>query len=170
MNTQNKQIWCVRYSHEYGVQQQKKFGPAPWGKRSSIIRITIIKSISKIFIPNFMCVHKLEDIKHIEQDFCSDAWVMPQGWDLGCWVVKNLSVGICDGLPSVLVYINIGSNQNFYLSCSIWYTASGRVDLSSSVSFLASFFQSGFGFAAISEARAWRTTVADILQHMLWKF
>ena len=22
-------------------------------------------------------------IKHIEQDFCSDAWVMPQGWDLG---------------------------------------------------------------------------------------
>ena len=25
---------------------------------------------------------------------------MPQGWDLGCWGVKNFSVKICDGVPS----------------------------------------------------------------------
>ena len=23
------------------------------------------------------------NIKHIKRDHCSDAWVMPQGWDLG---------------------------------------------------------------------------------------
>ena len=26
---------------------------------------------------------QLKDIKHIQQNFCFDAWVMPQGWDLG---------------------------------------------------------------------------------------
>ena len=26
---------------------------------------------------------QLEDMKHIKQDFCSDAWVMRQGMDLG---------------------------------------------------------------------------------------
>ena len=26
---------------------------------------------------------QIKDIKHIEQGFCSDVWVMPQGWDLG---------------------------------------------------------------------------------------
>ena len=25
----------------------------------------------------------MKDIKHIRLDFCSVAWVMPQGWDLG---------------------------------------------------------------------------------------
>ena len=26
---------------------------------------------------------QIEDMKHIKQDFCSDAWVMPKGWDFG---------------------------------------------------------------------------------------
>ena len=26
---------------------------------------------------------QIKYIKHIEQDFCSDAWAMPQGWELG---------------------------------------------------------------------------------------
>ena len=26
---------------------------------------------------------QIKDIRHIKWDFCSDAWVMPQGWDLG---------------------------------------------------------------------------------------
>ena len=30
----------------------------------------------------FLQIH-VRYIKHIEQDFCSNAWVMPQGWDLG---------------------------------------------------------------------------------------
>ena len=59
-------------------------------------------SISKIFIPNSLCVFsQIKDRKHIEQNFHSVARVMRQGWDL--WVlggVKNFSVGICDGAPS----------------------------------------------------------------------
>ena len=39
-------------------------------------------SISKIFIPSFVCVLTNEtDTKHIRYDFYSVAWVMPQGWD-----------------------------------------------------------------------------------------
>ena len=39
-------------------------------------------SISKIFIPNFVCFLTNEtDTKHIRHDFYSVAWVMPQGWD-----------------------------------------------------------------------------------------
>ena len=29
--TKLNQIWCVSYSHEWGVQRKKMFGPAPWG-------------------------------------------------------------------------------------------------------------------------------------------
>ena len=56
--TKFNQIWCVSYSHEWGVQQQNFFGPAPWspGERSKgqYHLISITKSISKIFIPNFV--------------------------------------------------------------------------------------------------------------------
>ena len=46
---------------------------------------------------------QIKDRKHIEQNFHAVAWVMPQGWDLGCWgVVKNLSVEIWDGAPSTV--------------------------------------------------------------------
>ena len=40
-------------------------------------------SISKIFIPNFVCVLTNERYKTYQTDFYSVAWVMPQGWDLG---------------------------------------------------------------------------------------
>ena len=54
-------------------------------------------SISKIFIPNSLCVFsQIKDRKHIEQNFV--ARVMPQ--DVGAGGVKNFSVGICDGAPS----------------------------------------------------------------------
>ena len=56
--TKFNQIWCVSYSHEWGVQQQFCFGPTPWGpgegSKGQIFSIT--KSISKFFIPNFVCV------------------------------------------------------------------------------------------------------------------
>ena len=26
---------------------------------------------------------QIKDIKHIEQDYCFDAWVMPHMWDMG---------------------------------------------------------------------------------------
>ena len=40
-------------------------------------------SISKIFIPNFVCLVQLKDTKHIRRDFYSVTLVMPTGWDFG---------------------------------------------------------------------------------------
>ena len=39
--------------------------------------------ISKIFIPNLVCVLTNGRYKHIRRDFYSVTWVMPQGWDFG---------------------------------------------------------------------------------------
>ena len=36
----------------------------------------------KDFFPKFMCYLTSKDTKHIEQDFHSVAWIIPQGWDL----------------------------------------------------------------------------------------
>ena len=59
-------------------------------------------SISKIFIPNSLCVFsQIKDRKHIEQNFHLVARVMPWDGSCGCQGgVKNFSVGICDGAPS----------------------------------------------------------------------
>ena len=56
-------------------------------------------SISMIFIPNFV-FSKIQDRKHIEQNFHSVAKVMPRDGTGRCWGVKNFSVGICDGASS----------------------------------------------------------------------
>ena len=55
----------------------------------------------KVFlIPNLYVFPRIKYIKHIEWNFHSVAWVIPQGWDFGVLWVKNFSVGICDGAPS----------------------------------------------------------------------
>ena len=53
------------------------------GQKVKYHLISITKSISKIFIPNFVCVLTMKDTKHIRQDFYSDTWFIPQGWDFG---------------------------------------------------------------------------------------
>ena len=50
-------------------------------------------SISKIFIPNFVCVLTIKDRKHIEQNFYSVAKVMPRGGTAGCWGGQKLLRG-----------------------------------------------------------------------------
>ena len=40
-------------------------------------------SISRIFIPNYVCVVQMKDTKHIRGDFHSVTLVIPQGWDFG---------------------------------------------------------------------------------------
>ena len=52
-------------------------------------------SISKIFIPNPLCVvSQIKDGKHIEQNFHSVARVMPRGGTCGCWgESKTLACG-----------------------------------------------------------------------------
>ena len=44
-------------------------------------------SISKIFIPNYVCVVQMKDTKHIRRDFHSVTLVMPQGVP---WGSKNI--------------------------------------------------------------------------------
>ena len=63
---------------------KKNFGPFPCGpgegSKFNILNFNKEKSISKIFR---LCLFlQIKDMKSIEQDFCSDAWVMPQG---GTW-------------------------------------------------------------------------------------
>ena len=54
--------------------------------------ISVTMSISKIFIPNFVCVLTNERYKHIRWDFYSVAWVMSQGWDFGSLGVPRWSI------------------------------------------------------------------------------
>ena len=68
-------------SHGWGLQLQKQiFGSAPWGPEEGSKCQVSLHLNNKVNFKDFMCVFF---IKHIKRDFCSDAWVMPQGWDLG---------------------------------------------------------------------------------------
>ena len=60
--------------------QKHIFWPTPSGvKRSNIIQFQLQR-----FLYQTLCLFsQIKDIKHIEQDFHSVAWVMPQGWYLG---------------------------------------------------------------------------------------
>ena len=53
------------------------------GQKVKYHLILVSMSISKIFIPNFVCVIQMKDTKYIRLDFHSVTLVMPQGWDCG---------------------------------------------------------------------------------------
>ena len=98
--TKLNQIRCVSYSHKRGAQRKKKFwAPPPGalgrGQKVKYHLISITKSISKIFIPNFVCVLTNERYKTYQTDFYSVACVMPQGWDLGVLRGQNQIPSCC---------------------------------------------------------------------------
>ena len=62
------QIWCVSYSHEWGVQRQTFLAPPP-GALVKYHLISITESFSKIFIPNFVCVLTIERYKTYQMGF-----------------------------------------------------------------------------------------------------
>ena len=68
------------------------YGPAPWdpGEGSNITKFQLQSQIQRFSYQNFCVFTQIKDLKHIEWDFHSVAWVMPQGWDLGVRGVKNL--------------------------------------------------------------------------------
>ena len=77
-------ILTLSYSHRRGVQQHKKLAwslGSGGGVRNHEISIT--KTISRFSYQTLCVFLQIKYLKHIEQDICSDAWVMPQGWDLG---------------------------------------------------------------------------------------
>ena len=69
--TKFNQIWCVSYSHELGAQRKFFFWPRPLGRGQKVKYhlISITKSISKIFTPNFVCVLTNERYKIYQTGF-----------------------------------------------------------------------------------------------------
>ena len=70
--TKLNQIWCVSYSHERGEQRQFSAPPSGAlgrGKKVKYHLISITKSISKIFIPNCVCVPTNERYKTYQTGF-----------------------------------------------------------------------------------------------------
>ena len=76
--TKSNQIWCLRCSHEWCAQRHIFLAPPPGAlgraKRSNIIKyyeISITKSISKIFKPNFdfVCLLTNERYKTYQTGF-----------------------------------------------------------------------------------------------------
>ena len=65
--TKFNQVWCVSYSHEWGVQRQSYCGPTLWGpgegSKGQISFNFNYKVYSKIFMTNFVCVPTNERYK-----------------------------------------------------------------------------------------------------------
>ena len=81
--TKFNQIWCLSYWHEWGLQHQTFFGPAPWGpQEGSKGQISFnfnYKFNFKDFFYQTLCViSQMKATKHIRRDFHSVPLVMPQ--------------------------------------------------------------------------------------------
>ena len=75
----SSQIWRL-VTHMNGACNSAIW-PRPWGvvKRLCIIKFQLQVNFKDLY--RTWCVFsKIKDFKHIEQDFNSVAWVMPQGW------------------------------------------------------------------------------------------
>ena len=97
----SNQIWCV-----HSLQTAHLLFPPPWeGQKVKYNKISITKSISKIFRQNFLFPH-MKDIKFIRRDFHSDTWVMPKGWDLGVpWEVGGGKQNVFQNSTSFGLYV-----------------------------------------------------------------
>ena len=72
--TKFNQTWCVSYSHEWGAQHNYFFlappsGALGRGQKVKYHLISITKSISKIFISNFVCIITNERYKTYQTGF-----------------------------------------------------------------------------------------------------
>ena len=98
--TKFNQIWCVSYSHEWGGQRKKIFGPIPWGPgegskgQISILNINFNYKVNfqRFLFQTLIVFSQMKDTKHIRRDFYSVAWDMPQGWDFGALGVPRGSI------------------------------------------------------------------------------
>ena len=59
----------------------KKIGLAPWAK-VKVIKFQLQRQCQSFLYQTLCAFFQVKYIKHIKWDVCSDAWVMPQGWDL----------------------------------------------------------------------------------------
>ena len=72
------------------LQRYNFFGPRPLDLGETPNGQISLNSNYKVNFKDFfnlkLCVvSQMKDINSVRPDFHSVAWVMPQGWDLGCW-------------------------------------------------------------------------------------
>ena len=81
-----------------GLCNSKKLATSPGavgrGKKVKYHYISITKSFQRLVYLTLCVPLQIEDMKHIKRDFCSDAWVMPQRWDLGARGAKGVFFSI----------------------------------------------------------------------------
>ena len=82
------QIWCVSYLHEWHMQLHHFLGPHPpgalgRGQKVKYQLIWIMKSISKIFKPNFLYLLTNERYITYQTVFSFSGLGHAQGWDFG---------------------------------------------------------------------------------------
>ena len=59
----------------------------------STIKFQLQRQHQRFLYLNSVSVLTNKNRKHFEQNFKFVAWVMPNGWDLGCWGSKTLALG-----------------------------------------------------------------------------
>ena len=96
--------------------QHQFFFPPPGargrGQKVKYHLISITKSISKIFLPNFVYVLTNERFKTYQTGFSFFPWVMPQGWDFGELGVPKGSKKFFFKHGHVVYQIDRGDKQN----------------------------------------------------------
>ena len=102
--TKFNQIWCVSYSHEWGAQRKIFLASPPRalgrGQKVKYHLISITKSISKIFIPNFVCVLTNERYTTYQTGFIFCRLGHALGVDLGVLGGQNR-------IPSCSLSVNV---------------------------------------------------------------
>ena len=61
----------------------RPLGPSGGVKMSNIIKFQQQSQFQRFVYQNLCVILEIKVMKHIEGDFCSDAWVMPKVRDLG---------------------------------------------------------------------------------------
>ena len=91
--TKFNQIWCVSYSHEWGVQQQMLFCLAPWGpgegsKGQISLNFNYKVNIKDFYTKLCVCSHKRKIQNILDMIFILLPGSCPWGGTLGSWA-KN---------------------------------------------------------------------------------
>ena len=101
------QIWCVGYSYEWGVQQQKKFWPAPWGPGEESNGQISFNFNYKVNFKDFytklcVCTHKWKIQNISDGIFILSPWSCPRGWTWECLgaKIKFLPLSVCYAISS----------------------------------------------------------------------
>ena len=89
--TKFNQIWCVSHSYEWGAQRKQFLAPPPLalgrGQKVKYHLISITKSISKVFIGNFVCVLTIERYKTYQMGFLFCR--LGHALGVGLWVLRG---------------------------------------------------------------------------------